>query len=529
MTKEEDLKNRLQKTRNDLRNLETYIRDFSTFLPLSVVVVNPIGIIIDINRAFRGLTNYHPIEIVGRDISKIFLETNKVRTLFDDARKEKILKNRELTLISKENKEIPVSVFVSAREDREQRIIGYFLALFDITEARKFRGVLEEEVKERTKDLEETKKALTNMLEDAEEARWKAEEERSRTLAIISNFTDGLLVFDKDGKLSLINPKAEDFFGVESEENLIGNSMSALAKKPRLRLLADLIGKEVKKVFRKEFQISKELVTEVTTVPISREGEFSGKLVILHDITREKMVERMKTEFVSISAHQLRTPLSAIKWTLKMLLDGDLGKITAEQKEFIEKTYQSNERMIKLINDLLNVTRIEEGRYLYKPSLASIENIVQSVIGSLEEEVKRKKLKLEFKKPTKKLPQIKIDIEKIGLAVQNLIENAIRYTKPEGKITVSLSGDKKEIKLEVKDTGVGIPKDQQKRIFNKFFRAANAIRLETEGSGLGLFIVKNIVEAHGGKVWFKSEEGKGSTFSFTLPIKEEFGKPLRQL
>jgi len=386
---------------------------------------------------------------------------------------------------------------------------------------------LKEKFKEKTSELEKAKKALLNMLEDAEEARRKAEEERNRTLAIITNLTDGLLFFNKEKKLILINPKAKEFLEV-TEKEVVGKLVSELSKISSFSLIIKTIGEEIKRVFRKEVKLKEDLILEVSTVPIITEGTKIGDIVILHNITREKMIERMKSEFVSISAHQLRTPLSAIKWTLKMLLEGDLGEITDEQREFVEKVYQSNERMITLINDLLNVTRIEEGRYLYKPVLANIEDIVDSVIDSLKEEIQRKKIKLKFEKPKKRLPKIKMDVEKIKLAVQNLIENAIRYTKVGGEVTVSLKGNKEEINFQIKDTGIGIPKDQQKRIFTKFFRGANAIRMETEGSGLGLFITKNIIEAHGGKIWFESEEGKGTTFYFTLPLRKKIEEFLKE-
>jgi signal transduction histidine kinase len=135
--------------------------------------------------------------------------------------------------------------------------------------------------------------------------------------------------------------------------------------------------------------------------------------------------------------------------------------------------------------------------------------------------MERKKIKFEFKKPEKKLPEVKIDVEKIKLAIQNFLENAIRYTKPGGEVIISLKYLEGKIEFSIKDTGVGISKDQQARVFTKFFRGANVIRMETEGSGLGLFIAKNIIEAHGGRIWFESEEGKGATFYFTLPVKKE--------
>ncbi|MBU0546591.1 MAG: ATP-binding protein [Patescibacteria group bacterium] len=377
------------------------------------------------------------------------------------------------------------------------------------------------------KEVKEERLALLNMLEDIDEARKIVEEEKEKTEAIITNFTDGLLFFDKKGKLSLINLQASSFFKVKSEE-VIGKSILELTKIPNLLPLVELLGKEIKGIFRKEIEIRENLVLEVNTIPTMKAEEKIGNLVILHDITRERIIERIKTEFVSLAAHQLRTPLSAIKWTMKMLLEGDLGPITDEQREFINKTYQSNERMIELINDLLDVARIEEGKYLYKPVFTNIEPIVKFVINSFKQEIEDRKIKLEFKKSFGVLPKAKVDIEKIRLVIQNLLENAVKYTKPGGDVTVSLKQIKDKIEFSIKDTGVGISQDQQKRIFTKFFRAANVVRMETDGSGLGLFIAKNIVEAHGGRIWFESEEEKGTTFYFNLPIKEEFGEFLKE-
>ena len=384
------------------------------------------------------------------------------------------------------------------------------------------------ELEKRTQELEDTRRALINMLEDVEEARLKAEEERSKTQAIITNFVDGILVLDKNNILILTNQKAEALFQFREVE-AIGKSITELDKFPSLKSLVELLIKnhpakkndaELKNISRKELEVRENLILEVSTFPIFREKEKLGTSIILHDVSREKLIERMKTEFVSLAAHQLRTPLSAIKWTLRMILDGDLGKITKEQEDFLNKTYQSNERMINLINDLLNVARIEEGRYLFKLVPVQVEELVRSTINIYKDEIKRKKITLDFQKPKIRLPKIQIDEEKIGLAIQNLIENALRYTNPGGRMTISLKGGIKEIELSVKDTGVGIPKEQQERVFSKFFRGANVIRMEAEGSGLGLFITKNIIEAHGGKIWFNSEENKGATFYFILPLKK---------
>ncbi|MFH1036732.1 MAG: ATP-binding protein [Patescibacteria group bacterium] len=395
-----------------------------------------------------------------------------------------------------------------------------------LEEMQKLREAEVQDFQIKTSELEKTKKALINILEDIEVAREKAEEEKNKTISIITNFSDGLMVFDQEKKLSLINPLAENFFGVKARD-LIGKSLLELSQYPNFLTLVSLLGEEIKGIFRKEISLREDLILEVDAIPIAGKEQVES-LVILHDITREKMIERIKTEFVSISAHQLRTPLAAIKWTLRMILDGDVGSVSQEQREYLEKTYISNERMINLINDLLDVTRIEEGRYLYKPVPTDLDLVVQFVISACKEDILRKNLKVEFQKPEKKLPRLMLDVEKIKLAVQNFMENAIKYTPSDGQITVALKPLEKEVEFSIKDTGAGIPQDQQGRVFTKFFRGSNVVRIDTEGTGLGLFITKNIIEAHGGKVWFESEEGKGTTFYFTLPVKESFGEFIKE-
>ena len=261
-------------------------------------------------------------------------------------------------------------------------------------------------------------------------------------------------------------------------------------------------------------------------INVKSRTEFGELIATFNDMTkelkesreREELIERMKTEFVSLAAHQLRTPLSAIKWALRMVLDEEGGNISPEQRELLERTYQSNEKMIDLINDLLNVARIEEGRFLYEPIDTPPEEIANSVVDSLEEKAKSRDIRLVWRKPTSPLPLVKVDKEKINIALTNFVTNAINYTHPGGKITVELLSGAGNVEFRVQDNGVGIPKNEQEKIFTKFFRASNVVKLDTSGTGLGMFITKNIIEAHGGKIWFKSEENKGTTFHFSLPI-----------
>ena len=331
--------------------------------------------------------------------------------------------------------------------------------------------------------------------------------DKAKTRDIIKKFADGIILIEK-GRITLINSKAENFFGLESR-NVIGeriDSLNALSK------IADLIKK---KAFRERVLLKQGLLLEVSVTSLFNQGA----MIILHDITREEFIENLKTEFVSIAAHQLRTPISAIKWILRMMLDGDLGKFTREQKEYLERAYISNERMIKLINDLLNITKIEEGRFLYNTKKENLVEIIEKAIEGLRITAKKKGLKLEFKKPKKGFPKIDLDAEKMTLAIQNLVDNAVSYTK-EGSVVIAIDFRNNNFIVTVKDTGVGIPPQQEKRVFGRFFRADNAVKMDTEGSGLGLFIAKNIIEAHKGKIWFETEQNKGTVFFFTLPIKK---------
>jgi len=341
--------------------------------------------------------------------------------------------------------------------------------------------------------------------------------------AITNYLTDGLLIFDINSKLSLVNPQAEKFFEVRKEK-ILGKSILELNRSPNFRPLVSLLGGGIKKFFREELQIRENFVLEVTTIPMAITGDKAGTLVILHDVTKEKLSERMKSEFVTLAAHQLRTPTSAVKWSMRILLDEDLGKLNKEQKKTIEKAYRTNDKAIRLINDLLNVAQIEEGKYLTKLTLSNIEDVIQPIVETYKEKIEEKKLKIEFKKPKGELSKVMLDREKMRIAIKNIFDNAVRYTPAGGKISISLKGDEKKIEVQIKDTGLGIPKHQQNKVFTKFFRGANIMKIETEGSGLGLYLTKNIIEAHGGMIWFDSEEKKGSTFYFTVPVKEQFGE-----
>lgn len=242
------------------------------------------------------------------------------------------------------------------------------------------------------------------------------------------------------------------------------------------------------------------------------------------DLTKQNerfsQLDKEKSEFVSTVSHQLRTPLSAIKWTLDILLKGeDVGTLSVEQRALLMKAYESNERIINLIRDMLGVDRIESGALGFSFIEINIIDLVNNIVEEVQSQADRKKIDIIVRKADD-LPKISVDPQKMRAVFQNLIENSIKYTKTGGNIILDFKmGPEDKMLITVSDNGIGIPKDQQANIFNRFFRADNAKALDPEGSGLGLFIVKTIIGRHGGDMTFESSEGKGTIFHIVLPLK----------
>ncbi len=233
-----------------------------------------------------------------------------------------------------------------------------------------------------------------------------------------------------------------------------------------------------------------------------------------------KKVLSIKSDMISISAHELRTSLSALKWILKMFIDKDMGEITLEQEAFMNRALVSNNRMIELVNKLLVYNHSEDVDMTFTFKKINILNIIDQTIFEFSGEAKKKNINIILLKPEEKLPEINGDEEMLRVVFQNLVENAIKYGVNEDKVFISLKNnkDKKNIEISIRDTGVGIEKEDQEKIFNKFYRGANSSKNKIPGTGLGLFAAKNIIEHHNGKIWFESTVNNGSTFFITLPV-----------
>jgi signal transduction histidine kinase len=232
--------------------------------------------------------------------------------------------------------------------------------------------------------------------------------------------------------------------------------------------------------------------------------------------SRLRELDATKDEFISMASHQLRTPLTTIKGYLSMVLEGDVGPVTKKEKDMIRMAFDSAEHMVFLIADLLNISRLQSGKFLIQNKPTDLAKMIDVEVGQLKEAAENHHLTLSYKKPDN-FPVVALDDTKIRQVIMNFMDNAIYYTPAEGTITVSLEATDAAINFTVTDTGLGVPKNEQSHLFKKFYRAGNARKIRPDGTGLGLFMAKKVVIAQGGAILFNSTEGKGSTFGFTFP------------
>lgn len=323
--------------------------------------------------------------------------------------------------------------------------------------------------------------------------------------------------------MQLLEAVSATYEGYDQDRRLLDHSFDISSKEfselhtKVLTLLSELQA-EKESVENKVVERTHELHQKVEELNASNQLLSQQEALLTEANTRLLELDKVKSEFISVAAHQLRTPLSAIKWALSLMCDDSSENLTIDQRSLILKAYASTERTINLINKMLVVTRIESGKLEYELALVHIEHVIESVILDFAGYVAQHQVTLHFEPPQEVLPPVKIDSEKIRAVLQNLIENALSYTKAGGSVVVRARHEDDRIMVSVSDTGIGIPEHQKTAIFTKFFRADNALKAKTDGTGLGLFVAKNIIDKHGGTIAFESKEGEGTTFYFSLPI-----------
>jgi PAS domain S-box-containing protein len=354
--------------------------------------------------------------------------------------------------------------------------------------------------------------------------------ETSRSRSILEAIADGVLVTDQDGEITLFNHSAENMLGMKRAE-LVGRPIqhfSELFEDVALTWM-DMINDWTQnpdainplKTFTEQVGLENGNVLSVNLAPVINNGEFFGTVSVFRDITHLIEIDRLKSEFVATVSHELRTPMTSIKGYVDILLMGVAGVLSEQQKKFLEVVQQNTERLTILVNDLLDLSRIEAGQVsLVKRSL-DVKEIVDDVMLEINRltVAENKSMQFNIQIPND-LPPINGDPERIRQILINLLGNAFHYTLENGEVNLIAFRVGEEIQIDINDNGVGIPPKEQERIFDRFYRGDNHMVIATAGTGLGLSIVAKLINMHHGRVWVQSSgiEGEGSTFSFTLPI-----------
>ncbi|MDO8592925.1 MAG: MASE3 domain-containing protein [bacterium] len=366
---------------------------------------------------------------------------------------------------------------------------------------------------------------LFKNLKDSETS-FKESEQRYRSLV---EYSPNAIFLHLHGVITYINPVGVKLFDAQTADQLIGKKILDFVDEPYKNLVSartEKIYQGAKTVPTAEIKIitltGKKIEVEATGSLINLQGRLAGQSV-MNNITARKEIDRAKTEFVSLASHQLRTPLASISLSTELLLRGVGGPLEENQIRYLQEISKASQRMKNLIEALLNITRIELGTFAVKWEMINLIEEVDKILKEEEIQIKLKQLNF-IKIYAADLPLIRFDKNILGVIIDNLMANAIRYTPARGKITLQIKKGAAKIIISLSDTGCGIPKSQQDKIFAKLFRADNAKEISTEGAGLGLYMTRSILKKIGGEIWFSSEQNKGTTFFVTIPLDNRPGQ-----
>ena len=388
-------------------------------------------------------------------------------------------------------------------------------------------------------EREQVEEKLRATLTELEAQYREAQRTRSEFQAILDAASDAMALVSPDQRLVMVDQQFKEMFGLGAEE-VLGRRFSELQQELE-RTFADPAGfrklvagsaadaeRQFTATFAQCWPQPRKL--EFFSTPVrGADAEHLGRLYVLRDVTHEREVDRMKSEFVSLVSHELRTPLTSIKGYVDLLLDGDAGELTEEQQEYLSIIKNNADRLIALINDLLDVSRIESGKIELQRGPLDLSRLIHGVADSLRPsiEAKGQHLTLDLEgghelsqagRDSTLLPTVFADADRVTQILINLLSNAYKYTPAGGSISVRAYTEGDDVRVDVQDTGIGLSTEEQSQIFTRFFRARNRTTQEVGGTGLGLPIARSLVEMHGGKITVSSSPGQGSTFSFTLPV-----------
>lgn len=365
-------------------------------------------------------------------------------------------------------------------------------------------------------EIGELAQSLNLMSEEIKDKIGKVDSERAKLDLILSSMFEGVIVTDEKEKIILMNPSLRKIFFVDTNPG--GKKLLEVIRNTAVQDIVDRIVQGRQGLATEEITVNmpEEKILKVNGAPIVRNDKFEGAILVFHDITELRRLEQIRQDFVANVSHELRTPISSIKGYAETLLEGALED-KHNAKEFISIIYQDSNRLANLINDLLDLSKIESGKM--KMSLVPLDTVslIKRAVTVIENQAKAKSIAIKLALPSD-LPKVKADETRFSQVMINLLDNAIKYSSEGRTATISANVVNNALQIDISDTGIGISEKDLPRIFERFYRVDKARSRELGGTGLGLSIVKHIVSAHGGQVWVKSELGLGSTFSFTIPL-----------
>ncbi len=462
----------------------------------SVVVLNKEGNIDYVNKAASDIFGYQPHDIIGKSIKILIGEelAEFENTIIQPVYKfEKVAKKRT-SLTSRNGTRMPVQISASPIWD-QGKIVGVVCVINDLTQLLQLRDVTTQ---------------------------------RDTLSKIIEAFKDTVIAYDSKFNISICNSAGEAIIGKQLAD-LKGKSIwdmitlndidGKVNLDEMLKSPANTHAGIEKKNLHFVNQLGATTPVNLIVTPIENgAGLDLAGFIVLHDISKEKQLEDMKLDFVSIAAHELRTPITSIRGYLSLLLESEWQKKNSEDLGMLKRVDLSAQRLYALIDNLLSVSKIERGRITVHARAIDWLGLINQVVVELAHQASAKNITLKVTAPESALPQVSADPLLINEVVSNLITNAIVYTPTGGAITVSFQVENKSLITHISDTGEGIPADSQEHLFTKFYRVSKPLEQGSKGTGLGLYISKSIIDMHKGKIWVDSQPGKGSTFSFSLPL-----------
>lgn len=345
-------------------------------------------------------------------------------------------------------------------------------------------------------------------------------EEKNKSLAIVKSISDPLIVLDTDYKVILLNDACENIFGIKEIDVLNKHFLESINNRELYEYISSVYGEEhekrAEKIMNLEIREKDYYFNIIATAIEDRNLNIYGIVVLFQNVTKLKQLEKIKADFMATISHELKTPLTSIMMGLSLITDKKIGHLSEKQESIAGTIREDGERLSSLINELLQLSKIESDKALFNIEPCSIIGIIENCIKRFNDQAADKEVNLYYE-ASEKLPKILSDQDKISWVLNNLVSNALKYVNAGDEISIKAFTADKKIFVSVTDTGVGIPVEYQKRIFNKFVQVKGS-DLEMRGSGLGLAIAKEIVEAHGGQIWCESKLDVGSTFTFTIPV-----------